>query len=89
MSDDFKYDLEEKLSAMRDIRTRAGWTQQQMADHLGLSRVRISQLEAGEWQTSEHMRTLIQLSRLLDHLQLSSQPDPEESSSAGTPPAGD
>lgn len=68
--DDFIYDLEEKLTAMKAIRQRAGWTQQQMADHLGLHKARISRLEAGEWKQSEHTRTFIQLIRLLDHLQL-------------------
>lgn len=72
---DFIYDLEEKLNAMRDIRQRAGYTQQQVADLLGIDQSRIARWERGEWRQSKHMQTLIQLARMLDLLQIQTKPD--------------
>ncbi len=76
--DDFIYDLEEKLKAMRHIRMDAGHSQQEMADLLGIDQSRIARLESGEWRKSKHIQTFIQLARLLDLWQLEVHAEEED-----------
>lgn len=78
MNDYFIYDLEEKLLAMRDIRERAKLSQKEMADILGIDQSRISRLERGEWRKSEHIQTLINLTRVLDNLQQQYPPEEDD-----------
>ena len=78
MVDDFIYDLEDKLAAMRDIRLDAGKTQEELADLLGIDQSRIARWEKGEWRKSGHIQTLIQLTRLLDNLQIENAKAREE-----------
>lgn len=68
MTKEFIYDLEEKLKAMRQIREAAGYTQQQIADLLGVHQSRVVRWEKGE--DYPRFETLVQLTRLLDNLQL-------------------
>lgn len=74
-TDDFIYDLEDKLKAMRNIRLDAGQTQEEMATLLGIDRSRIARWESGEWKKSKHIQTLIQMVRLLDLWQLAAKPE--------------
>ena len=73
--DDFILDIEEKLDAMRDLRIQAGYSQQELADLLGIHQSRIARWERGEWRRSPHIRTFIGLVRLIDQLQLAVQDD--------------
>jgi transcriptional regulator with XRE-family HTH domain len=64
----FIYDLEEKIAAMADIRKRAGKTQQDAADLLGVDKSLISRWETGaSWPEKA---SLIRLTRLLDLWQM-------------------
>lgn len=69
LPDNFILDIEEKLTAMRDIRIDAGYTQGQLAELLGIDQSRIARWEAGEWRKSKHMQTFIQMVRMIDNLQ--------------------
>jgi hypothetical protein len=78
LPDYFILDLEEKLAALQDIRTRANMKQEDLANILGISRTRISRWERGEWRKSEHIKTMINLVRAIDNLQLQHPPEQED-----------
>lgn len=68
MADDgFITDLEEKFLNMRRIRERAGWSQQRVADVIGVDRTRVIRWEQGQPPSFEYT---VKLSRLLDSLQI-------------------
>jgi transcriptional regulator with XRE-family HTH domain len=76
MKDEFIYDLEEKFKSMRAIRQRAGWTQEQIANVLGVDRTAIIKWEKGNQYP--RFNILVQLVRLLDNLQLQEKPSKEK-----------
>ena len=49
---------------IKAVRTRHGWTQQQLADRLGISQVRVSQLEHGDRITRVMALAVLALERI-------------------------
>jgi len=67
MTPDFIYDVGEKLLSLHTVRLKAGYTQQQVADLLGIDRSRVSMWERGK--ALPRGATLILLVRLIDYMQ--------------------
>lgn len=49
---------------IKAVRTRHGWTQQELADRLGISQVRVSQLEGGDRITRVMALAVLALDRI-------------------------
>ena len=68
--DEFIVDLAEKLKALRLIRKQAGYSQQELADLVGIHQSQIARLENGSWKKSTHLKTFVEIIRVIDKLQI-------------------
>lgn len=75
---EFIHDLEEKIRAMRQLREAAKYSQQDVADLLGVHQSRVARWERAE--EFPRFETLVQLCRLIDTWQLQIQ---QEQADAG------
>jgi transcriptional regulator with XRE-family HTH domain len=71
MNELFIYDLHAKLQALKKLRVQAGYTQQRIADLLGVDRSRVSIWERGKGYPEG--ATLILLVRIIDYMQVQLQ----------------
>lgn len=48
---------------IKELRARKGWSQGQLAAHLGVTQATVSRLENGEWQVTKSVAKLLDLLR--------------------------
>ena len=66
--DDYIHDAEDKFRALRRLRRRAGWTQQQVTDAIGVCKSAVCQWERGA--SYPDFKSFVILLRIIDNWQM-------------------